>query len=1568
MSERLKAAATQANLSPQEKAEVDGLSKLLDTHRGLLNLPQDVATRRFNELPTDQQDSLVQMFGTEKDKPKRGWLATAWHYSGYQAYKGLLEVSDAMTRLYRFDRKLSELSGNEKYKSRIQEKYGIVGGVRKQWSDAWKASGDNGELVYNAERLEKAEKKFGPTYVGLAKKLSEGKTLDDIIVTGTEEEKQIAAASAQKRDPLLEEALDSIHAAKYSPGRQLANALLPESLEGGGFLYSGISGITDASYRIFVDPTIVLGKAKKAVDAARYGLTKIVGNTQKVNEVFQKPQVINLFNTYGKELDALATARKAKDIKAAEEASTRLRRIAPEFGPAAIDEFISAGVKDAATAQRYLANNVDMLAILKGQGARAVPLIPRLTPGRKARITFFTTANEVFNIDKVGRKVVSALYGTTPGYDDILTGVTGRQEDIAQLEKGIGKLKGPDGVVRFTENQIQGRIDRFARKFTKTPFFRNGLFDPTAPDAADQVYRVARLANSRYHSRLITEAFQAGGENQRRQIMRGLWLTVAQVRGVTKSLEGKTWYDEFAAGGVDRIYAPQIITKGRNFGSPSEFNGQQLALSPWQLSTSMAMPSVVELDRLVARSGLIGRIVGLSHKRLADKITSGWVFATLAGPRFALRNALEDTMAFLAIGQTPLGYFGARSFSTKFRAAKTGIAGKGVGKQLKETLTLETEPFELGAINKFLRRKEQKEFAEKYKKAQTFDEVRALLGSAFLRNGVGKLLNPKGAVYLDELARYGNIDDTLMAISEGSKNALRGYDQYYSAIDDAAKYGKLGPLQIDGIKYRQTHGKEAFTQINPVADQRSRVSWLVRIGISTRDEAESIAVKYLDDQPRAIAELKQYLNNLSPEDRARFELYSPSAGGTVDIHAQRLYNSVRLIYSDADGEINKRLLNRVRKKDKNGNLVVNSIDLRLQDIPGVGATKEAPTYISGPTLIPISEGDNFAGSFTERAWNAMGEANARFSREPIVLHEFTRIRADLDDSGFTQRVIAQFTAGKTGPELAKAQDNAMRHIVSLAEDMAKERVLSFVDNPAVRTQLAMSSRNFARFYRATEDFARRLYRTVRYNPESITKAVLTIDGMSHSGFIQRDDRGEAYFVYPGMIPIYEAVNKTVSAFQMQEAFQAPMPIEFTGKVKMLTPSMNPDSLFPTFAGPLASLPMTAIFRLFPQFDALERIALGTYGEDQPMINAVLPSHVQRFLSTLNQDERNSQFGSAARKAMTYLEATGHGLKPKFNEQTQQWEPYSEGELLEYQDKVRATATSILVMRFVFGFVAPASPQTTLKSDMAQWVKDNDRMNFKQVFSGLINKYGNYEKAMLEWVRLFPDQMPYTVSESETKTNAIVKAVNGAAEWVEDNQELLKKYPEGGAYFIPREGDFDFSAYKLLYSMGIKQSRTIEEFLQKVNTARDEQFYYEQKDLYDAELAATRSPFAKKRLNEQWELWSKQFKGSNPLLQKELGAGSEASIRRMAALDDLRDLVNDPSVKVDKETKDTFKAMIEVYDNYINTRDSIYGGGQTASNYKDLLKINAKSELEKLSGTNANTADAYTVLFSRLIRD
>ena len=1578
-STNLKLAATQAGLNPNEKKQVDALSSLLDTHKNLLDLPPAQAQQKYSQLPQDQQTALVAFNGQEPEK-KRGWLGSAWHYTGGAALAGIQEASDFMTRLYRFGK-----VGEQLENAQPGNQYKGLSGLKA----AWDAAGDKGDLVFDPVRIEKAKAKYSPDRVSVAIKAATGVPLDDIIANGTEAEKQIAAKASKKQDPLFQDTYDAVVAAKYSPGREVANALLTEGLEGTGFLYKGISGTTDAAYRIFTDPTLVLGKAKKAYDAANYALIKIIGSPEKLDAAFTNPKVINFFDSYGKELDNLKTARASKDIKAATEASTQLKRIAPEFGPAAVDEFIKAGVKDAPTAKNYLANTIDVKTILSGQPARQTPLIPRLDAARKARIALYTAADKVIDIDASGRKIVAALYGSEPEYADIAIGLNESsvlkdaafqaglksgdiKNRIAELEGFVSKVKGPTGAIRMPLDIIQGRIDRFAAKFTTIPYFKDGFFDVMSPDASTQVYRVARLANSRYHSKMIAEAFEAGSEGQRKQIFTGLWNTVAEIRGVSKSKAGASYMEQFAGRGLEKKYAADIVVDGVNKGNPAAFGDQQLALFPYQLSSGIAVPSVVDLDRLSVRSGIINKMLGLSHQRWVDKVLSGWVIGTLAGPRFAIRNATEDLMMHLAVGDSPWGIIKGRALSTRLRLAK-GITGdeslKTVG---KKALTLDLEAGEVGVLNKLVRRQDLKKYAEKVKTAQTPNDVREIMADAVLHDGLGHVVDKKGSEYLAEIAKYGNLDDTLRAISEGGKNGLRGADQFLEISNDVAKYGKMAAIEVDGVAYKRAMGDSAFTQFNPVANQQNRISWLVQLGVSSTDELAQIAVKHLDDEPKALAAMREYLQNLTPAQRNRFQLYDESVGGNINVHAKKAYDAIRNLYSKRNGQINEDLLAKVRTLGDDGEYVVSTKKLSLEDLPDRMNPELTPEFISGPTMVPVSDTGNFAVSLTDKAWDAMGEANARFSREPIVINEMIRVRKEMAESGLEKRITDALTAGLEGDALKAATINAKKEIVALAEELAKNRVLAFVDNPAVRSQLAMASRNFARFYRATEDFYRRVYRTVRYNPESIRRLSLTYEGVTHSGFVQQDDNGDSYFFYPGLTPVYEVMNNVAQFFGAPEAFKAPMPVDFGGKLNMLTPSMNPDSLFPTFAGPVAAVPMKFVFNAVPALDKYEKVFLGAYAQDQPMINAIFPAHISRFLATLNRDERQSQYASAFRKAATYLEATGHGVKPTFDTETGQWIPPSPGEMQAYKDKISAATISILAVRFIFGFFAPASPQVTLKSEMADWARANERVNFKQVFNNLINKYnGSLDKAMGEWLRLYPDQMPYTVSESDDNVVPVVRAVDTTTKWLDKNNSLVSKYPQGAPFLMPKIGDFDFDAYRLLFKSGLKYSKTIDNFLQDVQSARDVQFYYDQKDSYEAELASTYNDAQKTQLKLQWDTWATQFKGARPALQAELGSGAERQRARQTAYQDLQNMIADSSSearKSDPQAFDALKKMSDIYDNYVYTRDLVVGSSGSASAYKDLLKQNVKTALQEIASKNANAEDAYNVLFSRLIGD
>ena len=161
--QNLKIAASQAGLNAADRDKVDTISKIVTTHKSLLDMPANEARTKFKTLPVDQQQSLTQTFGVAPEQPKRGWLGSAWHYTGGKVFDAVIEASDFVTRVGR-----TALIANEKIPLGSAEYY-----LPKNFSvlsDAWKKSNDNGELVYNDDRINKAVKKYGNNYVSMAQK------------------------------------------------------------------------------------------------------------------------------------------------------------------------------------------------------------------------------------------------------------------------------------------------------------------------------------------------------------------------------------------------------------------------------------------------------------------------------------------------------------------------------------------------------------------------------------------------------------------------------------------------------------------------------------------------------------------------------------------------------------------------------------------------------------------------------------------------------------------------------------------------------------------------------------------------------------------------------------------------------------------------------------------------------------------------------------------------------------------------------------------------------------------------------------------------------------------------------------------------------------------------------------------------------------------------------------------------------------------------------------------------------------------------------------------------------
>ena len=1564
MSENLKAAAFAANLSDKEKAEVEALNKALNVHRELSNLPQSVAQRQYNKLTDTQRDSLKQNFGQADplEQPKRGWLGTAWHYSIGGLLNVAQELSDVTTRAYR----AAVIP--------IME--------RKTLGFAWDEANDKGDKIFNPNRLADARRKFGSVQTEVAMKVSQRVPYSQLIKEYADNPEALKyvqlgfnKAGTPEEQGVMNDAILFVDSAKYSPGRQFANfidAITPGKLVENGFAYKVTSGVIDAAWRIGTDPTLAVGKAKRLLDVKKYALDVVIGGN-KVDQVFQNQGVVNFWNRYGAVLNNYSNAVKANKTADAMAARNELKAIAPEFGPAVIKSFLDADipVTDAITAKAFFQNSKQVDEMLKGQIGRRRPLMPRLDAARRTRIAAVTTGNKLLNLDRVGPGLVDDMFfGAAATDDGIAEKIVNNQKEIVTILKGDASGK---GVGRLSSSMIATRIDRLKAKFTAIPFFPDNVFDVTSKDASDKIYRLSRTIMPQRESKLLAQAFESTDDvGRRKDIYYGIIGTIGEYRGITITAEGQVINRQmlglrppvFAADDVNGINPSKALINGKE---------ESIALIPSDLSPFVTAPSIRDIDRAAARSGIVQKFAGLAHKDWVEKMTSYWSFFTLAGPRYAIRNATEDLMVHLAIGESPWGLTKARFLSTRLRTVRQ------VEKGLTKWEARGNDP--LGLVMRLVNKNESEAYATRIKNAMDngggIKEVRTIMAQAvnegkinrfYKAAGLGKMMEADKAALAKQII-HGDLDNALMDVVEGGKQSFTGLDYTTRSLAKVRK-NKVRNMELkmeypSGI--RRGKGAKGFGPIVPWVDEASRVSWMMRINYYANDNLGAIAVANLDNKDKAVKLITKWFED-NPEIYKQFRW--KTANVSTEEHAGKVYDAARQLFSKKDGQLNLDLLNKVRALGEDGTYKVSG-RMTIDDLPMTEA--DSPRLIVGPALVAVSDSGNYTASLMEWGWDWLGEANARLSREPMVLAEMIKLRKQFEKSGFEKTFIQAHLRGvdlSDAKKVEKATNYAQRKLSEIVEDRARLQTLAYVDNPMIQSQFAFSIRNFARFYRATEDFYRRLYRVVRYNPEAIRKIALTYEGVTHSGWVVKDDQGEPYFIYPGLEPVYKAVQFAMQGLGIDAEFKTPLPVQFGADLRMITPSANPESLIPTFAGPLAGVSMKTLANIVNIWspgaaDTIERVTLGKYAVDQPMVSAFLPAHVNRIYGAMNRDERDGQYASAWRKAVTYLEASGNGIPKRYDEDNNLIAPTA-AELEAYRVRVKNTTLGILGLRAVLGFVAPAAPQTQLKSDINDWVRQSGEANFKQVWYGLLDQYsGDYDAAMAKWVELFPDQMPFTVSESERKTVAYFRYAEESGKFVDENSELFKRYPQGAAFLIPHKSGFSWDAYKTMTDMGLRQNKRVDEHLREVQTASDLQTYFDRRDKYEADLEGVATDYERSLLRKDFDEWKKSFFAGRPLVQEELAQGSQKAIDRLNALNDLEAMLGDKSIKVKPQLRSVLKDMLQTYKDYKDEKD-LFDNFPGGSVLQDAAKEEAVVKMRKLAEYNENTQSAYNLLFARLL--
>jgi hypothetical protein len=1598
-------AAFRAGLNPSQTRQIDGLASALSTHQRLSDLPKQYAYDEFNKLPNNKKQSLVALTGTNKpddDEPNRSWLETGAHYAftpfkvaAKTLFDALDYASDTMTRVYR----TGAIAANENI----------------NFGDAWGKAGRDGENIFIQDRINTAVSRYGSARVNVAKRIAAGVAPEIIFAEAqNEEEKRIAAEAQQSEtgdimDPLLRDAVAEVNAAKYSPGRQLANLFLPRDLEGDGMLYSWISGATDATYRLFMDPTLALGKARKIYlggsqalkVTGKYAATAKLGSAEKVSkyfdttDIFGTKNVQNLWTDYTERFTKYAAAKNSGNVDEIAQARQSLNDLAPELSDDFIVSFKSFGDKefggiwDLDTAKAFLSDASKIEPMLYGQAGARIKLAPRMSPARKARVLALTTGRRVFDIDKDSRALIRTMELTDESA--LLQAVVG-SEVLSPVEASAsfaGKIiEGRQNIKRFTPEYFADRLDRIKAKFTPiASLIDDEAFDHASKTAPQDFFRYSRMALGSYHAKAFTEIYSSADLGQRKAMMKGIQLTVGNLIGLDKTVGGRKLLKAMS----DDAYAGVAYSARSADGAvPSVVNGIDSALYPSQTSNLSRVIGLRDMQRFAGRESWLGRKLGFQYTAAADGVIDAWTFGTIAGPRFPLRNAIEDYTMGILNGQSLLRTAQARRTATKIRLGSgqdLGMFNRVIRRNDRDYFKTRLAAVEgqSGAIDDLIKKgilkKEDKINYLNLTPQQKLTQRRIIMAESFMKAKIDDVANAdileKVPSHIKDFVKFGNLDALLRGAGEGASNAISGLNASSRAIATADRYGKTIALNVNDTAMRPVRGSSIGQK--SLIDDQGKLAWGWNILIRGTDDIGQRGIQIFDDkitQQEFVDQLAPYIDSLGAGVKSDLIRYSDDTY-TSQQHAAAIYDDLKNLFSRQDGEsVNMDLLGKIRKVDENGKAFIDLEDFNLEDLPT--NIEDLPASVAGPTFIPVMESKNIFTDLSKRGWTWMGEANARFSREPQVVNAAVRYYDELNaPGGYAEDLINQYTKGIVGSTAREtATDAAKAQVVRISEELALESTLAFVDNPALRTQLAWSARNFARFYRATEDFYRRLYRTAKYNPEAIQKAALTYEGITHSGFVQKDDQGEAYFIYPGLAPVYGAMKKALDVFGLGDNFVAPIPLEFSGKLKMLTPSFDPESWAPTFSGPLAAVPMKLVYSVVPslaksenaimaragkELGSVQRATLGPIGEDQGLLASMVPAHVNRLLASLNKDERESQYASAFRKAVTYLEAAG--ATPGADA--------SPGEIKDYQEALESTVQNILSVRFVAGFFAPASPSVSLKSDMAEWARDNGSVNFKQTWNKLISKYAEqgsedpYGEAMADWVKFFPKQIPFTVNESDPQVLPYFQSSNAASKWVEDNRALVKKYPQGSAFLIPNTGEFTYDAYQTLMNNGYRQKKLIGDYLKEVSVAKDEQVYYSQKAIRDEALTGAFTDRERTIINDNWQVWSKEFLAARPLLRMEFASAAENTIKRDAAFADLREMIAEPNLT--GPTISRLRDMVREYDDYEILVTTQYNSNsdrdiRVRKSYKESLRL----RLQEIAAGDPNAISTYSVLFSRLI--
>lgn len=588
------------------------------------------------------------------------------------------------------------------------------------------------------------------------------------------------------------------------------------------------------------------------------------------------------------------------------------------------------------------------------------------------------------------------------------------------------------------------------------------------------------------------------------------------------------------------------------------------------------------------------------------------------------------------------------------------------------------------------------------------------------------------------------------------------------------------------------------------------------------------------------------------------------------------------------------------------------------------------------------------GKFGNTIMEAMDRQVNGLFRQPAILTTYSRLRDGYEglQKEFADKLYAQKIEGKgkfTTDELNRfreeADDMASKRFTEIAMDEASNMILKYVDNPAIRSNFALSTRTVARFYRATEDFWRRYYRLLRDKPlQVIYRMRLAHQGLSARGEIMYDEQGEPYVVLPTDTIINTAVEPIVRQFSGQ-AFKVPQFNDITLKLRLINPSFSPDAGQPSLSGPVAAISFLGIKGMLGylpgkigdkatnfanQFDTW---ALGNLGDNMNLKKALMPLFLQNLEAIgragaargIEIEEMNRQEVTAAFQAISYLQAFG-------SPESQLPANATDAQKAEYLKTVKIAAHNILAARAFLGMISPISPTMRESKGVPDYIKrtgvTNLRAEFYDILAGISKTEGEwladpYELAVATFVGKNPNKIIYTVSRNEKATKVTIQKTDKMYKWASSNQSFLKTYGEAAYIFGPQTGDYTADAYTWLEGQGLIKLPSLSKYLDNVSIAVAKQAYFDIERQERELLAKTAAPETRKGIINQATARRNALKAGYPLLAAALRTGGFEIETEKQILSSIEQAIMDKSTPIKPQVRKNMGTITSLIREFIS---------------------------------------------------